>query len=132
MKRTAEDSGEPESKVPRTEEPPQRVFHVTPIESLHSEVLPSFRKPVEVGCFSLDVNRSFHDDNHQLKYFHPPRTIDFDLRAGYKDYVERDDDVKEHLDHLLMWIDKHREKFELPRKDSVENGQAASSQAFTK
>lgn len=134
MKRHSEEAGEIESKVRRTEERPRNVFNVTPIESLHSETLPSFRQPFEVGFFSLDPDRKFHDDNHQLKYFHPPRRINFDLRVGYKDYVEKDDDIKEHLDHLLMWVDKHRDKFELPPKDSVENGQAnaATSQPLTR
>jgi len=132
MKRHAEYDENTERKVRRTEERPRSTLNVTPIESLRSEILPSFRQPVEIGHFSLDVDRKFYDDNHQLKYFCPPHTIKFDLSVGYKDYVERDEDVKERLEHLLMWVDKHRAKFEISRKDSVENGQAASSPRYTR
>lgn len=131
MKRSAEGSDETERKVPRREVEPRNVFTITPIDSLYTETLPSFRQPAEIGHFSLDIERMFHDDNHQLKYFHPPRSINFDLRVGYKEYVEKDDDVKEHLDHLLMWVDKHRDKFELPQKSSVENGQASAESSHT-
>jgi RAT1-interacting protein len=127
MKRHGDFEDEVERKIQRTEERSDNTLAVTPIESLYSEPLPSFRRPVEIGHFSLDVDRKFHDDNHQLKYFCPPHTIKFDLAVGYKDFVARDDDVKERLDHLLMWVDKHKDKFELPKKESVENGQAAAS-----
>lgn len=131
MKRSAAESEEPERKLRRTEEQPQSVLNITPIDSLYTETLPSFRQPVEIGYFSLDIERKFLDDNHQLKYFHPPHSINFDLTVGYQEYVEKDDDIKENLDHLLMWVDKHRDKFELPRKSSVENGQATAESSQT-
>ena len=121
---------EAERKIPRYEEQ-RSVLEVTPIERFSTSSLPSFRRPAEIGHFSLDIDRKFHDDSHQLKYFCPPHTIKFDLTLGYKDFIARDEDVKEKLDHLLMWVSKHREKFELSKKESVENGQAASSCNFS-
>ncbi|EDO29671.1 predicted protein, partial [Nematostella vectensis] len=93
---------------------------------------PYFRKPSEIGHFSLDVDRKFHDDSHQLKYFCPPHEIHFDLSEGYKEFKARDEDVKEGLGHLLEWISAHREKFALPGEERVENGQAADARPATK
>ncbi|XP_068674928.1 decapping and exoribonuclease protein-like [Montipora foliosa] len=87
-------------------------FTVSPIEAFRGE-LPFYRQPTEVGCFSLDDKRSFHDDNRQLRLFSPPHNINFDLRAGYKDFVKRDDGEKEGLEHLLQWTNRHKEKFEI-------------------
>ncbi|XP_032823055.1 decapping and exoribonuclease protein [Petromyzon marinus] len=40
--------------------------------------------------------------------------VEFDLRDGYSDrYVQRDDNVKERLDHVLRWILPNRYKFAL-------------------
>uniref|UniRef100_S4RUU6 Decapping nuclease n=1 Tax=Petromyzon marinus TaxID=7757 RepID=S4RUU6_PETMA len=74
--------------------------------------------PVEVGCFSLDAERRFHADARQLRYYAPPKggatRVEFDLRDGYSDrYVQRDDNVKERLDHVLRWILPNRYKFAL-------------------
>lgn len=76
---------------------------------------PYFRKPCEVGYFSLDGDRSYHDDSSQLRHYSAPTTkqFHFDLRKGYDSYVEKDDDVKERLTHLLMWISKHKEVFRI-------------------
>lgn len=125
MKRRGSHEDEVERKIPRSEEQRKKFLDVTSVEASATSL--SIRRPAEIGHFSLDIARKFHDDSHQLKYFCPPRTIDFNLTVGYKDFIARDEDVKEKLDHLLMWVDKHREKFELPKKESVENGREASS-----
>lgn len=126
MKRRGSFEDQIERKIPRSEERSNNFLDVTPIDRFATGS-PSIRQPFEIGHFSLDIDRKFHDDNHQLKYLCPPHTIEFDLTVGYKDFIARDEDVKEKLDHLLMWVDKHRQKFELPKKESVENGQGASS-----
>ncbi|WAR21017.1 DXO-like protein [Mya arenaria] len=44
-------------------------------------------QPEELGCFSLDINREFHDDTSQRKYFIKPLNYDnvrFDLTKGYE------------------------------------------------
>lgn len=104
----------------------KNTFTVSPIDAFRGR-LPFYRIPVEVGCFSLDNNRGFHDDKRQLRYFSPPHNIDFDLRAGYKEFVKRNEDEKEGLEHLLQWTDRHREKFEIiqiqsPTEKSVTSG----------
>ena len=113
MKRASDESEAIISKKVRKDSPEsEKSFTVSPIEAFRGR-LPFYRQPVEVGCFSLDNNRGFHDDKRQLRYFRPPRNIDFDLRAGYRDFVKRNEDEKEGLEHLLQWIDRHRSKFEI-------------------
>ena len=108
----------------------QSNLQVSPISRFRGD-LPFFRQPAELGHFSLDSERNFHDDNRQLRRFRPPHTIDFDLSVGYKDFVARDEEKKERLDHLLMWIQAHKGKFEIahrePKQKAVaeENGHAA-------
>ena len=113
MKRSSDESEVLISKKTRQDSPEtEKSFTVSPIEAFRGR-LPFYRQPVEVGCFSLDNNRGFHDDKRQLRYFRPPHNIDFDLRAGYKEFVKRNEDEKEGLEHLLQWVDRHRSKFEI-------------------
>lgn len=119
MKRYAEQSEVLAAKKSRPDNlETNHSFTVSPIEAFRGE-LPFYRQPVEVGCFSLDDKRGFHDDNRQLRLFSPPHKIDFDLRAGYKEFVKRDEDEKEGLEHLLQWTDRHREKFEIIQSPSA-------------
>ncbi|XP_052773195.1 decapping and exoribonuclease protein-like isoform X2 [Mya arenaria] len=67
-------------------------------------------RPEELGCFSLDINREFHDDTSQRKYFIKPSNYDnvsFDLTRGYEGMVKRDEFKDEQIDHLLKWINNH-------------------------
>ncbi|XP_052773259.1 decapping and exoribonuclease protein-like isoform X2 [Mya arenaria] len=67
-------------------------------------------RPEELGCFSLDINREFHDDTSQRKYFIKPSNYDnvsFDLTKGYEGMVKRDEFKDEQIDHLLKWINNH-------------------------
>ncbi|XP_037544904.1 decapping and exoribonuclease protein [Nematolebias whitei] len=75
-------------------------------KELYERGFPLYKQPVEVGCFSLDSQRRFFNDNRQLRYYvEPDKSPNFDLRDGYKDrYVKRDENVKERLDHVLKWI----------------------------
>ncbi len=113
MKRPSDES-EPlvSKKTRRDSSETKKAFTVSPIDAFRGR-LPFYRQPVEVGCFSLDKNRGFHDDKRQLRYFSPPHNIDFDLRAGYKEFVKRNEDEKEGLEHLLQWTNRHKEKFEI-------------------
>ena len=97
-------------------------FNLHPIHQ-YSGVSPYVRKPIEVGHFSLDGKRSYHDDDSQLRYYVPPvsKRFRFNLREGYNTYIEKDDDVKERLTHLLMWITKHRDVFML-KDQKMEDG----------
>lgn len=112
MKRRSDESEAVISKKTRQDtSETKNSFTVSPIEAFRGR-LPFYRQPAEVGCFSLDINRGFHDDKRQLRYFSPPHNIDFDLRAGYKEFVKRNEDEKEGLGHLLQWTERHMEKFE--------------------
>ena len=79
---------------------------------LYERDFPVYKQPVEVGCFSLDGERRFFNDDRQIRYYEEPeRSPNFDLRDGYKDrFIKRDDSVKEKLDHILRWIVANRTK----------------------
>ncbi|XP_052773428.1 decapping and exoribonuclease protein-like [Mya arenaria] len=71
-----------------------------------------FKHHGEIGCFSLDINREFQDDNRQRKYFIKPsnyNNVRYDLTKGYEGMVKRDEYKNEQLDHLLKWIRKHEQ-----------------------
>nr|6WUF_A Chain A, Decapping and exoribonuclease protein [Mus musculus]6WUK_A Chain A, Decapping and exoribonuclease protein [Mus musculus] len=85
--------------------------------SLYSGPFPFYRRPSELGCFSLDAQRQYHGDARALRYYSPPPINgpgpDFDLRDGYPDrYQPRDEEVQERLDHLLRWVLEHRNQLE--------------------
>lgn len=85
--------------------------------SLYSGPFPFYRRPSELGCFSLDSQRQYHGDARALRYYSPPPINgpgpDFDLRDGYPDrYQPRDEEVRERLDHLLRWVLEHRNQLE--------------------
>lgn len=72
----------------------------------------------EVGCFSLDEHRAFHDDNRSLSEYAPP-SLGCSLSDGYPDrFVEFPEDQQktEHLDSLLRWLNVHVQDkgFEFP------------------
>lgn len=89
---------------------------------------PNFRKPSEIGSFSLDGERKFHNDNRQLKYIKIPRqltNLNMDLNIGYKDAIRKEFGAKEKISILLAWI--------LHNQDKVKNAfPAANAQGFVK
>ena len=96
-------------------------FPMKPINKF-SQGFPYFRQPVEFGFFSLDGTRAFHNDASQLKAYIPPRIqfdLDYDLRDGYGTHIEKDDDIKERLTHLLTWIKRNKAKFRANDQDPV-------------
>lgn len=112
-KRRAEeaDVAEPRNKLAR----PALSLPTDP--ALYSGPFPFYRRPSELGCFSLDAQRQYHGDAHALRYYSPPPTYGqgpkFDLRDGYPDrYQPRDEEVREGLDHLLRWLLDHRGQLE--------------------
>jgi hypothetical protein len=86
-------------------------FEVTPVSRFNGK-FPDFRRPLELGCFSLDANRAYVNNRSQLKTFSPPNDrnngVRWDLRFGYDTFIKRDDSVNEYLDHLLEWIQTNR------------------------
>ncbi|XP_068106431.1 decapping and exoribonuclease protein [Hyperolius riggenbachi] len=84
--------------------------------SLYQSAFPFYRLPSEVGSFSLDEKRCYHGDARRLRYYRPPAGVDkdgaslrWDLMDGFEDrYVQRDEDEKEGLLHLLTWIKENR------------------------
>ena len=78
---------------------------------------PYFREPAEFGAFSLGIDRDFRNSREKLRLYSPPDLSkckkDLDLNIGFETFVGRNEDVPERLDHLLKWIDLHREKFKI-------------------
>lgn len=70
----------------------------------------TFREPSNVGEFSLDDRRRFHNDASAKKFYYGVGKVDsgsrveFDLRKGYDTFVKRDESEKEYLDFILRWI----------------------------
>ncbi|KAL5017823.1 hypothetical protein ScPMuIL_003545 [Solemya velum] len=92
------------------------VFKVLPTERFCSK-FPYFRKPLEIGAFSLNAERKFHKDRSELKHYIEPQNckrVNFDLRIGYKSMIRKNDEIKEYLDDLLRWISLSKDKFVLP------------------
>eukprot|EP00039_Didymoeca_costata_P002390 m.59844 g.59844 ORF g.59844 m.59844 type:complete len:374 (-) comp11276_c0_seq4:92-1213(-) len=75
---------------------------------------PTFPRPEEVGCFSLDMERNFHDDDSELRVYQCPK-MGVSLRQGYTEFVAKDEQANadEHLNNLLRWIIAHSDR----RKD---------------
>lgn len=82
--------------------------------------LPIYKKPREVGRFSIDNKRSFHHDRHQMTCYSPPKQKlgskncpYFDLNHGYKTerHIEKDPSIKENLRPLLHWMAVNKERF---------------------
>ncbi|XP_035828326.1 decapping and exoribonuclease protein isoform X2 [Aplysia californica] len=89
---------------------------------------PYFREPGEIGTFSLDADRQFHNDKRQLKSYFPPKDpghCRFDLKHGYEIMIHKDESVKEYLHTLLQWIMESRDRFvvkKTPSKGSCSSG----------
>lgn len=78
---------------------------------------PFFRQPKEIGFLSLDINRKFSCDKSQLKYYVKPQdmnTVSLDLKKGYAEMIRKDDNTKEYLNDILLWIKSNLEKFSIP------------------
>ena len=102
----------------------QNRFHIHPIRRNFTNFQSNLRQPIEVGSFSLDGQRKYHDDRSQLRIYNPPcamRGLSFNLRDGYDTYIEKDDEVQERLTHLLMWITKHKNVFQLKQQSAHQN-----------
>ncbi|XP_071508160.1 decapping and exoribonuclease protein-like [Diadema antillarum] len=87
---------------------------------------PSFRDPTEIGHFSLDADRRVHCDARFLEFYTPPkdpRKTYFNLRKGYKDFIDRDDDEKDRLNSLTTWMLKKRNVISRPA-ESQESSEA--------
>ena len=96
-------------------------FSVVPVDKFEGEC-PYFRQPKQVGCFSLDEEREFLDNDSGLRHYSPPEVVNFDLRLGYKEFIRREEEKKDRLDDMLRWIEKHPENFALSGDKSQNDG----------
>jgi len=111
MKRNIDNSvsGDSRDYCPTANKKRIEPFDVWPVSRFDQE-FPHFRFPSEVGSFSLDASRSFVDNRSQLRVYSPPsdRNVAWDLSNGYNVFIQRDENKREYIDHLLQWIRLHR------------------------
>lgn len=77
---------------------------------------PHFRKPIEMGCFSIDERKSFSNSRDQMKFFVPPpnpNKVNFNLRLGYAAFIKKEEDPPALLNNLLKWIQHNSSLFRL-------------------
>lgn len=112
--KTEKDNGKPNVKLRKCE----RVNKLSLVLNRYDSQFPYFRKPQEIGTFSLDLKRRFHNDKHQLRYYIKPVLSNpkFDLKQGYRSFIKKDEGIKENLDDMLRWIMHNHTKFALNAK----------------
>ncbi|XP_783738.3 decapping and exoribonuclease protein [Strongylocentrotus purpuratus] len=111
-----------------------RPFPIKPI-SRFNQKFPFFRQPTEVGHFSLDSKRGVHCDARLLKVYCPPadpRRTDFDLRKGYRDYIKRDDDVKERLNNITKWMQENKRLIAAPPTSTSERSEDQGNESTSR
>lgn len=99
-----------------------------------------YYRPMEIGCYSLDDQRCFVDNNSRLRYiarsYVQDKSVRYDLNEGYETWISRDVTkyINEKLDNLLHWIMRHRDRFVCGgasagsnRDDATLNGKATSN-----
>ncbi|KAK7482519.1 hypothetical protein BaRGS_00026230 [Batillaria attramentaria] len=75
----------------------------------------------EVGRFSMDRDRKFHNDERMMRYYVKPsaEVPGFALRDGYETWTTPEDE-KDHINEMLMWVIHNKEKFqEQPSEDGI-------------
>ncbi|XP_038624277.1 decapping and exoribonuclease protein [Tachyglossus aculeatus] len=110
-----EEEAEEQQQQPAAKRAPGAPGVLATVPALYGGPFPFYRRPSEVGRFSLDAARGYHGDARALRYYAPPPARGpapaFDLRRGYADrYRPRDEDLREGLDHLLRWLLDHRDR----------------------
>ncbi|KAI7891728.1 RAI1 like PD-XK nuclease-domain-containing protein [Mucor mucedo] len=79
---------------------------------------PVYKQPEEVTSYSIDGERRVWFDNREMKYYYPPTGKD--LNHGYKDMVQRNDTISEHLDTLLDALTHVRNQTEDKEKTTAD------------
>ncbi|KAM4019566.1 decapping and exoribonuclease protein isoform 2-T2 [Anomaloglossus baeobatrachus] len=101
--------------------PPPKNPHVSSLRthaSFYQGSFPFYRLPSELGSFSLDEKRCYHGDARRLRFLSLPAGMEsgaaspgWDVMDGFEDrYVQRDEDEKEGLLHILTWVKENRER----------------------
>ncbi|CAM0138236.1 unnamed protein product [Umbelopsis sp. WA50703] len=105
-KRLAETEERNLVKSPRIEE---HKFALHPLGKYSGDCA-VYKQPVELQSFSIDHERTVHFDDRQLKYYYPADISDADLSVGYEQFIQRDENLKEHIDTLLDALTHYRSK----------------------
>lgn len=81
---------------------------------------PSYRQPVEIGCFSIDGDRKLLRNKSQLKYYSAPKKLNLPLSSGYESCIDKKDSREEGIVLLLEWITYNSQCFQ-PQSPSASN-----------
>lgn len=93
--------------------------HFDQLKNIDESDPPVYQEPQEVGFFSLDGNRVFHHDRHQMRWYYPPRNLgskscpSLDLNHGYRTdlYVDNFPTQNENLEYELRWMLANKQRF---------------------
>ena len=93
-----------------------------------------YQQPEEIGHYSVDSNGEISHDKSQLRYFVNPDNVNFHLMEGFKKRNFRNFDKKKFFHHVLWWILKHRDVFQIPQtsQTSTELGMDKEKQTSIK
>lgn len=105
--------------------------------SSHDKAFPYFRRPRILGSFSLDAERKFCHDRHQLKFFNQSRfknssqpgssykRVSWDLNLGVDSAILKDADVRleEGISSMLRWILLNKDSFRVVPPPGTESQQ---------
>lgn len=89
------------------------------ISNFYNSKILFFRKPSEIGFYSVDGEKNFHNDNRQMKWIYKPASgwdaslspgSDWDLNAGYSQAIRKDFVEKKKMVHILKWMLCYQEK----------------------
>ncbi len=109
-----ENKRKPQPQAASSQDAPKSEFPLRGLEEFY-KTCPTYRLPVEIGCFSLDDRGKQKLDNSQLRYFASPTNssrLNFDLRVGYDKYVPVDKGVPSNkLNPILRWLAVNGECF---------------------
>ncbi|CAI2173061.1 999_t:CDS:10, partial [Funneliformis geosporum] len=76
-------------------------FPIYPLKRFNTTCV-EFKQPVEITSFSYDENRQLHMDDRELRYYYPPNLEkDFNLSAGYENFIQRENQGAEPIHSLL-------------------------------
>ncbi|CAG8584250.1 6308_t:CDS:2 [Funneliformis mosseae] len=76
-------------------------FPIYPLKRFNTNCV-EFKQPVEITSFSHDETRQLHMDDRELRYYYPPNLEkDFNLSAGYENFIQRENSGPEPIHSLL-------------------------------
>lgn len=110
----------------------KNIFSLFPREKFDKK-FPFYRRPQEIGHFSLDIKREMLYDKSRLRYYTVTKNsnsddVCFDLSLGFEKMIQKSDEQNELIDNILRWILQHRDVFAIQSKTSTSVTQTSSNE----